>query len=134
MDCTDRRPVESGWLVTDFTHRVPGVAHAIVVSTDGLPLSSSAGLPRDRADQLAALISGLFSLTGGAARCLEGGRVLRTVVEMERGLILLMSVGDRSCLAVLATPACDVGLVAYEMTILVDRVGQLLTSPPRHER
>jgi predicted regulator of Ras-like GTPase activity (Roadblock/LC7/MglB family) len=76
---------------------------------------------------LAAVSSGLISLTQGAARCFEAGHVVQTVVEMERGFLLLMSISDGSCLAVLASPNCDIGLIGYEMTLLVDRVGQLLT-------
>ncbi|MGH3520937.1 MAG: roadblock/LC7 domain-containing protein [Haloechinothrix sp.] len=116
-----------GWLVTDFVRRVAGVAHAVVVSADGLLLAGSAGLPQDRADQLSAVSSGLMSLTDGAARCFEAGVVNQTVVEMERGYLFLMSVSDGSCLAVLASPNCDIGTVAYEMTLLVDRVGAQLT-------
>jgi hypothetical protein len=112
--------------VDDFVNRVPGVAHAVVVSADGLLITSSNHLPRDRADQLAAVASGLMSLTQGAARCFEAGQVVQTVVEMERGIVLLMAIGDGSCLAVLAAPNCDIGLVGYEMTLLVDRVGQQL--------
>jgi uncharacterized protein len=121
------QPNRFGWLVTNFAERVPGVAHAVVVSADGLLLTASARLPRDRADQLAAVASGIVSLTQGAARCFEAGGVVQTVVEMERGIVLLMSVGDGSCLAVLASPTCDIGLIGYEMTLLVDRVGKLLT-------
>lgn len=121
------QPNRFGWLVTNFVERVPGVAHAVVVSADGLLLTSSVGLPRDRADQLAAVASGLISLTAGAARCFDAGTVVQTVVEMERGFLLLMSISDGSCLAVLASPNCDIGLIGYEMTLLVDRVGQLLT-------
>jgi hypothetical protein len=112
--------------VDDFVTRVPGVAHAVVVSADGLLITSSNHLPRDRADQLAAVASGLLSLTQGAARCFDAGQVVQTVVEMERGIVLLMSIGDGSCLSVLAAPNCDIGLVGYEMTLLVDRVGQQL--------
>ena len=90
------------WLVTNFVDRVPGVAHAVVVSADGLLLVASEGLPRDRADQLAAVASGLTSLTQGAARCFEAGNVVQTVIEMERGFLFLMSISDGSCLAVLA--------------------------------
>ena len=126
-------PNRFGWLVTNFAERVPGVAHAVVVSTDGLLLAASARLPRDRADQLAAVASGIISLTQGAARCFEAGGVVQTVVEMERGIVLLMSIGDGSCLAVLASPTCDIGLIGYEMTLLVDRVGQLLTPELRAE-
>jgi predicted regulator of Ras-like GTPase activity (Roadblock/LC7/MglB family) len=46
---------------------------------------------------------------------------------MERGYLFIMSVRDGSCLAVLAAPSCDIGTVAYEMTLLVDRVGQQIT-------
>ncbi|HEY6421757.1 MAG TPA: roadblock/LC7 domain-containing protein [Pseudonocardiaceae bacterium] len=122
-----------GWLVDDFVNRVPGVAHAVVVSSDGMPLAASAHLPRDRADQLAAVASGLVSLTQGAARCFDAGQVVQTVVEMERGIVLLMSISDGSCLGVLAAPSCDIGLVGYEMTLLVDRVGQQLTPQLRAE-
>ncbi|MDQ3887313.1 MAG: roadblock/LC7 domain-containing protein [Actinomycetota bacterium] len=122
-----------GWLVDDFVNRVPGVAHAVVVSADGLLLTASAYLPRDRADQLAAVASGLISLTQGAARCFEAGQVVQTVVEMERGIVLLMSINAGSCLAVLASTNCDIGLVGYEMTLLVDRVGQVLTPQLRAE-
>lgn len=122
-----------GWLVDDFVNRVPGVAHSVVVSADGLLLTASAYLPRDRADQLAAVASGLVSLTQGAARCFEAGQVVQTVVEMERGIVLLMSINAGSCLAVLASTTCDIGLVGYEMTLLVDRVGQVLTPQLRAE-
>ena len=115
------------WLVEDFVSRVAGVAHAIVVSADGLLLASSDRLPHDRAEQLAAVSSGLVSLNLGAARCFEAGEVKQTVVEMERGYLFLMSISDGSCLAVLAAPHCDIGLIGYAMTRLVERVGLQLT-------
>lgn len=115
------------WLVDDFVSRVAGVAHAIVVSADGLLLASSSRLPLDRAEQLAAVASGLVSLNLGAARCFEAGDVKQTVVEMERGYLFLMSISDGSCLAVLAAPNCDIGLIGYAMTRLVERVGVQLT-------
>lgn len=119
------------WLITNFAGRVPSVAHAIVVSADGLPLAFSDGFPQDRADQLAAVTSGLTSLTQGAARVFEGGAVTQTVVEMRHGLLLVMAISDGSSLAVLASADGDMGLVAYEMALLVERVGQALTPDPR---
>ena len=131
MTVTQTRPERFGWLVDDFVNRVPGVAHALVVSAEGMPMTASAHLPRDRADQLAAVASGLVSLAQGAARCFDAGQVVQTVVELERGIMLLMSISDGSSLAVLAAPTCDIGLVGYEMTLLVDRVGQQLTPQVR---
>jgi uncharacterized protein len=119
------------WLITSFAGRVPSVAHAIVVSADGLPLAFSDGFPQDRADQLAAVTSGLTSLTQGAARVFAGGAVTQTVVEMQRGLLLVMVISDGSSLAVLASADCEMGLVAYEMALLVESVGQALTPDTR---
>ncbi|MFD1151891.1 roadblock/LC7 domain-containing protein [Saccharothrix hoggarensis] len=121
------------WLVDDFVARVAGVAHAIVVSADGLLLASSERLPIDRAEQLAAVASGLVSLNLGAARCFEAGDVKQTVVEMERGYLFLMSISDGSCLAVLAAPNCDIGLIGYAMARLVERVGVQLTPEIRSQ-
>lgn len=122
-----------GWLVDSFVDRVPGVAHAVLVSSDGMLLTMSSRLPRDRADQLAAVTSGLVSLTLGAARCFEAGGVVQTVVEMESGLLLIMAISDGSSLAVLAAPNCDIGLVGYEMTLLADQASRLLTPELRTE-
>lgn len=122
-----------GWLVSAFTQEVPGVNHAVLVSADGLLVAASDGLPRDRADQMSALTAGLTSLTIGAADLFTAGRVVQSVIEMEGGFLLLMSVGDGSHLAVLAAAGCDIGLVGYEMTLLVDRVGRMVDTPARTE-
>lgn len=126
-----RSAQDLNWLVTNFVERVPSAAHAIVVSSDGLPLAYSEGFPADRVDQLAAVTSGLTSLTQGASRVFEGGTVTQTVVDMQRGLLIVMSISDGSSLAVLAAADCDMGLVAYEMTLLVERVGGVLTPQVR---
>lgn len=123
-----------GWLVSAFTQEVPGATHAVLVSADGLLVAASEGLPRDRADQMSALTAGLSSLTVGAAQLFTAGRVVQSVIEMEGGFMLLMSVGDGSHLAVLASPRCDIGLVGYEMTLLVDRVGRMVETPVRGSR
>jgi uncharacterized protein len=119
------------WLVTSFVERVPDVAHAVVVSSDGLPLAVSAGFPKDRADQLAAVTSGLSSLTQGAARVFQGGVVIQTVVEMEAGVLVVMTISHGAALAVLAAPDGNLGVIAYEMTLLVERAGRMITPPAR---
>lgn len=119
------------WLITNFVEQVPDVAHAIVVSADGLPMAYSQGFPPDRVGQLAAVTSGLTSLTQGGSRVFEGGAVTQTVVDMQRGVLIVMAISDGSSLAVLAPVDCDMGLVAYEMALLVERVGSALTPQVR---
>jgi predicted regulator of Ras-like GTPase activity (Roadblock/LC7/MglB family) len=130
-DATTATEPSLGWLVSAFTQEVPGVAHAVLVSADGLLVAASEGLPRDMADQMSALSAGLTSLTVGAAQLFTAGRVVQSVIEMEGGFLLLMSVGDGSHLAVIAAAGCDIGLVGYEMTLLVDRVGRMVDTPVR---
>ena len=121
------------WVISNFVERVPGVSHTIVVSADGLLIAASEGLARDRADQLAAVASGLASLTQGAARIFEGGAVTQTVVEMARGFLYVMAISDGSVMATLASPESDMGLIGYEMTNLVVRTGEVLTPALREE-
>ena len=119
------------WLVSAFARDVPGVSHAIIVSADGLLTASSTHLPLDRADQLAAVTSGLASLSAGASRLFDGGAVMQSVVEMENGYLLLMGVGSGAYLAALAVAGCDIGQIGYEMATLVDRVGTTMDIDPR---
>ena len=121
------------WLVGNFARRTPGVAHAMVVSADGLPLAVSDRLDRPKADQLATIASGLAGLTQGGASCIDGGSVKQTVVEIDQGFLVVMAISDGSCLIVLASSSCDVGVVAYEMTVLVNRTGDVLTPSLRAE-
>lgn len=138
MQPTARQPISQAardlsWLISAFAKRVPGVAHAIVVSSDGMLVAVSDGLPRDNADQLAAVTSGLFSITSGAAQLFDGDVVKLTVVEMGRGFFLVMSIRDGSILAVLAANDADIGVVGYEMTRLAKQAGELLTPALRAE-
>jgi uncharacterized protein len=126
---TDERSLD--WLATRFVTEVPHVAHAILLSADGLLMAASNSIPSDRAEQVAAVSSGLASLAVGASRLFEGGAVLQTLVEMEHGYLMLMSVGDGSNLAVLTQESADLGQVGYEMALLVDRVGRAVQAQAR---
>lgn len=119
------------WLVTDFITRVPAVAHAVVVSADGVLLARSEDIPPAFAEQLALITCGLASLIQGAARIFEAGSPTRALVEMDGGLMLVKVITDGSSLAVLAALECDTDLVSYEMTLLVEAVGEALTPAAR---
>jgi predicted regulator of Ras-like GTPase activity (Roadblock/LC7/MglB family) len=122
---------DMGWLLSNFADSVAGIAHVVAVSADGLLLASSRDLPPDRADQLAAITSGVVSLTDGASRMFNAGQVQQTIIEMDSGYLFLMSISDGSSMAVLAARSCDVGQVGYEMALLVERVGAALVPAPR---
>ena len=121
------------WLVSNFVDRVPGVSDAIVVSADGLLMAKSHGVDRDTADRFAAVASGVIGLAYGAAGRFGGGAVNEVIVEMEHCFMFVTGISDGSCLAVIAQAHCDVGLVGYEMALLVERVGPVLTPELRNE-
>jgi uncharacterized protein len=122
------------WLVSDFTARVADVAHAAVVSADGVPLALSEAIPEFFAEQLAAITSGLASLMQGAARIFEAGTPTQALVEMEGGLMVIKAISDGSSLCVLAAPDCDTELISYEMSLLVEAVGEVLSPALRGPR
>ena len=115
------------WLLDNFVRSVPGVRHTIVVSADGLLMAVSDGLDRTEGDQLAAIVAGMSSLTRGAARQLRSGEVRQAIVEMDTLFLFLMSISDGSVLSVMAEATCDVGLIGYEMALLVSRTEATLT-------
>ena len=122
------------WLVASFVQRVPGVSDAIVVSADGLPMAVSEGLDRD----------GCRPLRGGGLRPDRPGLRRRRPLRRWRrapdhhrdGARLPLRHGHQRRLAAsrwLPTPSCDVGLVGYEMAVLVERAGAVLTPALRAE-
>ena len=119
------------WLLTRFVQQTSGVTDAVCVSSDGLLMAMSTDLDRGRADQFAASAAGLTSLSLGASRCFGYGDVDQVMVEMSTGFLFVASISDGSCLGILADKNSDVGLVGYEMTMLVDRFGSVLTPQVR---
>jgi predicted regulator of Ras-like GTPase activity (Roadblock/LC7/MglB family) len=109
------------WLLDDLVRRVGPISKAVILSGDGLALGASSTLERDDAEHLAALSAGFQSLARGAGRYFGGGQVRQTIIEMESGFLLVAAAGRGTCLAVLAEQSADLGLVAYEMAVLVRR-------------
>ncbi|MET9343925.1 MULTISPECIES: roadblock/LC7 domain-containing protein [unclassified Nonomuraea] len=122
---------ELNWLLDDLTTRVGAVRQAVILSTDGLAVGYSKGLSREDAEHLSAVAAGFQSLARGAGRHFGGGDVRQTIVEMEAAFLFVTAAGQGTCLAVLANADADVGHIAYEMAMLVKRVGQHLSTNPR---
>ncbi|MFF9345982.1 roadblock/LC7 domain-containing protein [Streptomyces sp. NPDC014734] len=133
------------WLLSNLVEEVPGVHSVTVVSSDGLMLLSSdpghltapaAGQqdgPRGSSADLATIVSGIGSLTQGAAKLMDGGGVKQTMVAMDEGSVFVMSISDGSLLGVHATPDCDMSVIAYHMALFVGRAGHVLTPELRSE-
>jgi predicted regulator of Ras-like GTPase activity (Roadblock/LC7/MglB family) len=118
-----RQAGQLDWLLDDLTARVPEITRAVILSRDGLAIGASSSLMREDSEFLAAAAAGFQSLARGTSNQFGGGDVRQTVVEMDFVLLFVMAAGDGSCLAVLAVQGADLGEIAYEMALLVRRVG-----------
>ena len=119
------------WLLDDLVARVAQVDKAVILSRDGLAIGASKELTREDAEHLCAVAAGFQSLARGVGQQFGGGSVRQTIVEMENAFLFVTSAGAGSCLAVLSPARADVGLIAYEMALLVKRVGMHLSVNPR---
>jgi uncharacterized protein len=115
------------WLMTRFVGDTIGVEQAIAVSSDGLLMAISSNLDRASADKIAAIVTGMRSLSDGAARVLGKGGVNQVIVEMRQAYLFVASISGGSSLGVVSAKNADLGLVGYEITLLVQRVGSQLT-------
>ncbi|MGI5203597.1 roadblock/LC7 domain-containing protein [Spirillospora sp. CA-108201] len=122
---------ELNWLLDSLVQRVAPVQNAVVLSSDGLRMASSSGLAREESDHLSAVAASFQSLARGAGESFGGGPVRQTIVEMESSFLFVTAAGRGACLAVLADAEADLGIIAYEMAMLVTRVGQHLSANPR---
>ena len=131
MAYTTNQSANLTWLLDDLVERVPAALQAVVLSADGLMMGASAALSREDAEHLSAMAAGFQSLAKGASRHFRAGPVRQTVVEMEDAFLFVTAAGLGACLAVLAASDADLGLIAYEMAMLVTRVGQTMDAPER---
>ena len=115
------------WLLSSFVDQTAGVGQSIAVSSDGLLMAISSNLDRASADKLAAIVTGMRSLADGASRVLGKGGLNQVIVEMSDAYLFVASISDGSSIGVVADRSCDLGLVGYEITMLVSRVGTQLT-------
>ena len=133
METNHRYPVNQlDWLLDDLVMRVPQITRAVFLSQDGLALGASKGMDQADVEHLAALAAAFQSLARSASHTF-GGDARQSIIEMTSGFFIVSAAGQGTCLAVLTTSDADIGQVAYEMTVLVDQVGPLLTPELRSE-
>ena len=125
------KPADFAWLINGFVDRVHGVTHALILSSDGFPLTASQSVGTDDAEQLAAIASGLLGLARNSAALFGKGNCELIMIRLSRGYFLFMGIGDDAGLAVLTSAGCDMKVVAYEMTQFVDKTGHALTPKVR---
>lgn len=119
------------WLLDNLVDQVEHVQQALILSRDGLVVAASQGLSPEDSEHLSALAAGLQSLARGAGQHFRTGQVRQTIIEMDSAFLFVMAAGRGTCLAVLTGADANVGLIAYEMAMLVRRMGKYLDTESR---
>jgi predicted regulator of Ras-like GTPase activity (Roadblock/LC7/MglB family) len=120
------------WLLDNLVNQVEHIQQALILSRDGLVVAASQGLTRQDGEHLSALAAGVQSLARGAGQHFDGGELRQTIIEMEFAFLFVSAAGKGTCLAVLTSADPNVGVVAYEMAMLVRRMGKYLGSDSRY--
>jgi uncharacterized protein len=132
-DVPASEPQDFGWLVDNFAMSTPGVTHALIVSSDGLPLITSQDLTPDLADPLAAMTSGIISIGNTIAGQVGQAGCEQVMLKFPSGHFLFMGIGTLAGFAVLVEDGANLGVVGHQMARLVDSVGHLLTPQLRDD-
>lgn len=116
-----------GFIIQSFVNDTEGVSFAQTVSADGMHLAASSGYNEANHETFAAIASGLASLTEGAVKNFGLGDFTRQIIEATHGWILVARVSETASMGVVADADVDLGMVGYEMTLLAQRLGDVLS-------
>lgn len=127
MSTTRMGAQDINWMLTNFSRNTPGVDQCIAVSSDGLLMATASNLDRASADKMAAIVTGLRSLADGASKVLNTGGLAQVIIEMGTAYLFVSAISGGATLGVVTARDADLGLIGYEITMLVQRVGTQLT-------
>ncbi|MFI5591221.1 roadblock/LC7 domain-containing protein [Amycolatopsis sp. NPDC051758] len=118
------------WMLAELTE-IPGVRFCVVLASDGLVVTHTDGIDKDRADSIAAICS---ALVGSASAVQEvagfAGSFQQTFCQWSDGFLFVRRAGDRTCLAVATAADISPGLIAHSMAERVKQVGESTLSTP----
>jgi predicted regulator of Ras-like GTPase activity (Roadblock/LC7/MglB family) len=129
---TAARP-QVAWIVDELT-TVPHARHALLLSADGLAVARSKDCDKDLADQMAAAVSGLQSLSrAGGVFVSDGGNTpwQQTMVQYQDGFLFLIAAGHGAHLVASAGIEVKIEAISYKMADIVKRLPEALAVAQR---
>ncbi|MEU7838969.1 roadblock/LC7 domain-containing protein [Nonomuraea sp. NPDC050022] len=121
--------LDVSWVLSPLL-AVPGVARGVVLSRDGLILGGSADVTAETGERAAAMTSSVL----GAARALcdglsngADGEVVDIVISAgSGGYYYIAPAGDRAAIVVAATGTVNIGALAFEVQLQVQKLVKAL--------
>lgn len=109
----------------DLQASTPDVEASAVVSIDGLTMASA--LPDTvEEDRVSAMSAAMLSLGERISTELGRGTLDQVYIKGKAGYVVLMAIGDRAVLTVLARPQAKLGLLFLDMRRTIDDLGRML--------
>lgn len=109
----------------NFVRQTPDVEGALLVSSDGLPISSIIPAKLDE-ERTSAMSAAMLSMGDRIAQDLARGTIDRILVEGSKGYSVLVGCTEDIVLLVLASEACKKGILFLAIKALVQQLYPLL--------
>ncbi|MBT2490784.1 roadblock/LC7 domain-containing protein [Streptomyces sp. ISL-96] len=110
--------------------RIAGIEGAVLLSNDGIKLSAYL-LERDQAERIAAASSGIAATMKAISREIDGGGVIRQLVEMDDRYLCIVGCGAGSTLIVVTSRKARLGELGGEAVRTAQALGEWLGTPER---
>ncbi|MFE2165036.1 roadblock/LC7 domain-containing protein [Streptomyces sp. NPDC059447] len=111
-------------------NRIAGIQGAVLLSNDGIKLSAYL-LDEPQAERMAAAASGVAATMKAISREIDGGRVIRQLVEMDDRYLCIVGCGDGSTLIVVTNRKARLGELGGEAVRTAQALGEWLGTPER---
>ncbi|MFE9601467.1 roadblock/LC7 domain-containing protein [Streptomyces hokutonensis] len=120
------------WILDEIV-KVPHARHAVLLSDDGLPVSASDGVGRVLAETIAAITTGLQSLSRNGAEFVSDLDTpwQQTMVQYRDGYLFVIAAGNGSYLVASAGSDVEIDHFSYTMAANVKRLSDALAVDPR---
>ncbi|MFD7446555.1 roadblock/LC7 domain-containing protein [Streptomyces sp. NPDC059909] len=112
--------------------RIAGIKGAVLLSNDGIMLSAYL-LDRPEGERIAAASSGIAATMKAISREIDGGRVIRQLVEMDDRYLCIVGCGEGSTLIVVTSRKARLGELGGEAVRTAQALGEWLGTPERTE-
>ncbi|MCD6381296.1 MAG: roadblock/LC7 domain-containing protein [Candidatus Odinarchaeota archaeon] len=113
-------------LLMELTRSVKGILAAVIVDSQGLPISSI--MPQGIEEELiAAMTATILSVSQNALKELGQGTIEKIMVEGDNGSLILRNAGENAILAVLVDNKSNIGLIFYALKKFSKRIESVLS-------
>lgn len=116
-----------GWLLSRFTRATAGVVQTVAVSADGRLVAAADGMTHSDARRLAGFTTAMLNLAEAGGEACAAGAVEKVIVDLNQGYLFINAINPHCLLGIVAGGGTDLAELAYDITVLINQVGSVVT-------